>query len=57
MLIFCFTLNPQPQSYLKKQSADIKKQTLHMGVKVQQKQQTVIPFGEISFVNDKFTRS
>ncbi|MDR2764431.1 MAG: hypothetical protein LBB90_05310 [Tannerella sp.] len=28
-----------------------------MGIKVQQKQQTITPFGGISFVNDEFTRS
>jgi hypothetical protein len=28
-----------------------------MDAKVQQKQQTITPFGEISFVNDKFTHS
>ena len=28
-----------------------------MAIKVQQKSQTVTPFGGISFVNDEFTRS
>jgi hypothetical protein len=30
---------------------------LHMGIKVQQKHQSVTPFGGISFINDEFTRS
>jgi hypothetical protein len=32
-----------------------KKIDLHMGIKVQQKQQTITPFGKISFINDEFT--
>jgi hypothetical protein len=33
----------------------VKKTDFHMGIKVQQKSQTITPFGGISFINDEFS--